>query len=136
MVKYIYFQYGWPEHKSSVAILRGWPKMCVCVCVYKPLPVWPSGVWEEPQWDTHRLCMEQQPTPPTLHHQISISLRFCCITHHPSPHYLAISACYFNPDMSYYCSFSLSKSGGILCKWMVPPQFVTIGWYESVLPLF
>lgn len=32
MVKCMHFQYE-PEHKSSVAILRGWPKICVCVCV-------------------------------------------------------------------------------------------------------
>lgn len=51
--------------------------------------------------------MEQQPALPTLHHQISISLLFCCITHHPSPHYLALFACNFNPDLSY--SFLHSK---------------------------
>lgn len=57
----------------------------------------------------------------------SKSLQFCCITHHPSPHYLVISACNFNPDISYYwsVSFPCSLINYIHCKWSVVPHFFT-----------
>lgn len=108
----IIFLYECSEPKTSMAILRGWPKMFVRVRAYAQatscVTFW--SVRGATVRHTHRLRGKQQPTLPTLHHQISISLQFCCITHHLSPHYLAISACHFNPDMSYCCPFSLFNS--------------------------
>lgn len=105
-------------------VLYGYFKrlVCVCVCVCKPLPVWPSGVWEKPQWDTRTdsAWNNSQHRPLCI---IRSAYRSSSAVSHTIPHHIIWLFLY--AILTLNMSFSLSSSCGILCKWWVQPQFAT-----------
>lgn len=111
----INFLCEWPEPKTSVAILRAWPKVCVHVCVQATSCVtfWSvrgATVRHTPTLHgatantAHSASSDQHITPVLLHHTSSLNTLFG---------YFCMQ---FYPDIPYYYSFSLS----------IAPHFVTM----------
>lgn len=85
-VAVIYSLYEWLEPKTSIAILRGWTKMCACVCACEQatscVTFWSvrgATVRHTPTLHgatAHSASSDQHITPVLLHHTSSLTTLF------------------------------------------------------------